>query len=246
MEEVLSLNDVELFLNGWAQSRMLKSYKVKTLDGAFFVEFDQLVGIRLRKYEAFIYDKMALQKYDFNQMSFGETHFLTLFFESYDFLEYLQSKKYLKVSDEYLMSLNTNDFFKLNLKQNYHTRIVSSLEEASWYNEMRRQNVITKNKLEDGKVKFFYIEIENKLVSFLRLSLIGNSGVIDDVKTLPEFRGKGFAKDLMIASIDFAKHLGISKVLLGSTEDGKKLYEKCAFKYLQVMNIFLRSNDKLT
>ncbi len=83
-------------------------------------------------------------------------------------------------------------------------------------------------------------EIDGRLVSNNGLVLYrkppsfrgttGIVGYVTNVYTLPEFRNRGLANELMKLLIAYAKNAGASKIHLGTTDDGRKLYEKHGFK----------------
>ncbi|WP_413288771.1 GNAT family N-acetyltransferase [Bdellovibrio sp. HCB337] len=58
----------------------------------------------------------------------------------------------------------------------------------------------------------------------------GVVGYVTNVYTIPEFRNLGIANDLMKLLIAHAKQAGATKIHLGATEDGRRLYEKNGFK----------------
>lgn len=74
----------------------------------------------------------------------------------------------------------------------------------------------------------------NGLVIYQRPpSLIGPSGLVGyvtNVYTLPEFRGRGIAGELMKILIQFAKNANVAKLHLGATKAGKSVYERVGFK----------------
>jgi len=57
---------------------------------------------------------------------------------------------------------------------------------------------------------------------------------------MPEFRNRGIASELMKLLITFAKNSGATKIHLGTTDDGRKLYEKHGFKDLAIPGLELR------
>lgn len=71
----------------------------------------------------------------------------------------------------------------------------------------------------------------------------GTTGVVaylTNVYTIPEFRNRGLASELMKLLIDHAKLSGATKIHLGTTSDGRKLYEKFGFKDVAVPAMELR------
>lgn len=68
----------------------------------------------------------------------------------------------------------------------------------------------------------------------------GIVGYVTNVYTMPDFRNQGIASELMKLLITFAKKSGATKIHLGTTEDGRKLYEKHGFKDLAIQGLELR------
>ncbi|MNT38454.1 Acetyltransferase (GNAT) family protein [compost metagenome] len=58
----------------------------------------------------------------------------------------------------------------------------------------------------------------------------GIVGYVTSVYTIPEFRKRGIAGELMKLLVAHAKEAGAGKIHLGTTDDGRKLYEKSGFK----------------
>lgn len=58
----------------------------------------------------------------------------------------------------------------------------------------------------------------------------GIVGYVTSVYTIPEFRKRGIAGELMKLLVAHAKAAGAGKIHLGTTEDGRKLYENAGFK----------------
>lgn len=57
---------------------------------------------------------------------------------------------------------------------------------------------------------------------------------------MPEFRGQGIASELMKLLISYAKSAGATKIHLGTSEAGRRLYEKHGFKNLAIPGLELR------
>lgn len=66
------------------------------------------------------------------------------------------------------------------------------------------------------------------------MTLSLNKGVarIDDVGTLPEFQGKGYATHLMNDVLFTAKQLGADHCFLESSDSGLGIYKKLGFELL--------------
>ncbi len=81
---------------------------------------------------------------------------------------------------------------------------------------------------------------ENKIVSIGSLCLFeripymenisGREGYILNIYTLPEYRKKGYGKQITEKLIEHSKEIGIKKLWLNASEEGKKIYLKLGFK----------------
>lgn len=68
----------------------------------------------------------------------------------------------------------------------------------------------------------------------------GIIGYVTNVYTIPEFRNQGIASELLKLLIAFAKNSRATKIHLGTTDDGRTLYEKHGFKDLAIPGMELR------
>lgn len=59
---------------------------------------------------------------------------------------------------------------------------------------------------------------------------VGKVGYISNVYTLPEWRGRGVASDLMRLIVAYAKRARLDKLHLGATDSGIGVYERVGFK----------------
>ncbi|MCU1602906.1 MAG: hydrolase [Frankiales bacterium] len=62
--------------------------------------------------------------------------------------------------------------------------------------------------------------------------LSGTRGHIASISTDPDFRRRGYARDVLSALMDWFHELGIVRVDLRATEDGRPLYESFGFQLL--------------
>jgi ribosomal protein S18 acetylase RimI-like enzyme len=76
---------------------------------------------------------------------------------------------------------------------------------------------------EDSALMFGYFH-NDKLIGFMGMKMCGN-GIckLDDIIILPEFRQKGYGKELLIFCKHKAKELGANKISLGMIDDNKRL-----------------------
>lgn len=71
-------------------------------------------------------------------------------------------------------------------------------------------------------------------------NLSGKEGYILNIYTLPEYRKKGYGKEITKKLIEYSKDIGIKRLWLNTSNEGKKLYSKLGFKNKEnEMEIFL-------
>jgi GNAT superfamily N-acetyltransferase len=58
----------------------------------------------------------------------------------------------------------------------------------------------------------------------------GQVGYVTNVYTLPEWRGRGIAGELMKLVVEHARSNGVDKLHLGATDSGKGVYKRVGFK----------------
>jgi ribosomal protein S18 acetylase RimI-like enzyme len=79
--------------------------------------------------------------------------------------------------------------------------------------------------------RFFGVELDGGVVSYADLYVDGTDAQVEDVGTLPEQRGKGYATAVILRAIDQARSAGADFVfLVADAEDWpKELYRKLGF-----------------
>lgn len=75
-------------------------------------------------------------------------------------------------------------------------------------------------------------------IASMTLSLNNNIARIDDVGTLPEFQGRGYATQLMQHALLEAKKLGAVDCFLEASESGLSIYQQLGFKPLFKNHIY--------
>jgi ribosomal protein S18 acetylase RimI-like enzyme len=91
-------------------------------------------------------------------------------------------------------------------------------------------------------LRHFSLYNQKKPIASITLSMHDNSiARIDDVGTLPEFQGKGYASALMRYVLSEAKKLGARHCFLESSDSGLGVYQKLGFESLFKNNIYSRT-----
>ena len=89
-------------------------------------------------------------------------------------------------------------------------------------------------------LRHFSLYKQGRPIASITLSLHDVIARIDDVGTLPEFQGKGYASALMTYALSEAKRLGASYAFLESSDSGLGVYQKLGFEPLFKNNIYSR------
>lgn len=89
-------------------------------------------------------------------------------------------------------------------------------------------------------LRHFSLYKQEKPIASITLSMNDAIARIDDVGTLPEFQGKGYATHLMRYVLFEAKKLGARHCFLESSDSGLGVYQKLGFETLFKNNIYSR------
>lgn len=91
-----------------------------------------------------------------------------------------------------------------------------------------------------ANLRHFSLYKREKPIASITLSMYDAIARIDDVGTLPEFQGKGYATHLMRYVLSKAKKLGARHCFLESSDLGLGVYQKLGFETLFKNNIYTR------
>ena len=89
-------------------------------------------------------------------------------------------------------------------------------------------------------LRHFSLYEQEKPIASITLSMHDTIARIDDVGTLPELQGKGYATHLMRYVLSEAKRLGAHHCFLESSDSGFGVYQKLGFEPLFKNNIYSR------
>jgi ribosomal protein S18 acetylase RimI-like enzyme len=88
----------------------------------------------------------------------------------------------------------------------------------------------------------FCVELDDRIVATTTLLCYGSRlAWIGMVLTLPDYRRRGFAQQLVKAALERAAAQNIESIKLDATADGQPLYEKLGFKTEQIIERWFRS-----
>lgn len=126
--------------------------------------------------------------------------------------------------------------FRINLLK----EVKKNNEDYDWGNYSKTLECYYNDSLSIGEVVAFLAEENENVVAisimcFYKIcpslyNLDGKIALITDMYTAPEYRNKGLGDKLLTDIMEYAKHLGYTKVTLNATDPGRRLYEKYGFK----------------
>ncbi len=123
----------------------------------------------------------------------------------------------------------------------------------------RKVTDIDKSKLSKENFEFFYedefnhntdstsqgtyvIENDGVIIGKSRLEVIDNIGGIYGLEVIPEYRGKGYGRELLLLSIKKLKELNVNSITLQVETNNKNalnLYKSCGFKENYTMDYYI-------
>ena len=87
----------------------------------------------------------------------------------------------------------------------------------------------------------YLIEIDNAVIGKVRLEVTNNIGGIYGLEILPDYRGKGYGRELLILSINELKRSNVKAIKLQvetKNRNALNLYKSCGFKENYTMNYY--------
>ncbi len=118
--------------------------------------------------------------------------------------------------------------------------VKSDIVNYDWSDYSQALKTFYKDNLSNGKVIAFLAEVSKNIVAIsimyfynvppLLSNLDGKMALLTDMYTVPKYRNNGFGTILLNNVMEYTKKLGYKKVVLNSTDSGRKLYEKYGFK----------------
>lgn len=145
---------------------------------------------------------------------------------------------------EYEMFL-TNNERKFNFLNDITLR-AATIKDSS---QLRKQDSIyfdNEDEVEDNTnevdvINSYLAEIDNDIVGKVRLELNNNVGGIYGLGVLPQYRSKGYGRDILTWSIKKLKEMGAKKIMLQvsvSNESALHIYTSSGFEITSTMNYF--------
>ncbi|MBU3158810.1 GNAT family N-acetyltransferase [Clostridium frigoris] len=83
---------------------------------------------------------------------------------------------------------------------------------------------------------------KEKIIGKIHISIINKEGFIYGLGVLPAFRGKGYGREILLATLDILKEKGADNIFLEVATQNKNaigLYESCGFEEISVMDYYV-------
>ncbi len=94
--------------------------------------------------------------------------------------------------------------------------------------------------LEDNFISYM-AEIKGKIIGKIHLSITNNEGFIYGLGVLPEFRGRGYGREILSSILDILNRKDVENIFLEVATENKNalsLYESCGFEEISVMDYY--------
>jgi len=88
----------------------------------------------------------------------------------------------------------------------------------------------------------YMAELHQKIIGKIHISIIDNEGFIYGFGVLPNCRGKGYGREILMSTLDVLKKKGVDNIFLEVATENKNalgLYESCGFQQVSVMDYYL-------
>lgn len=163
-------------------------------------------------------------------------------------MEFINSTGAIYRNSEYEM------FLKSNTKENTSTpRLIlrkatnADAKEIAWQNsiyfniEFKEEVTIIPEEEEKLGTTIYIAEVKGKIIGKVHLGINGQVGGIYGLGILPEYRGKGYGRDLLISAIEKLKEQNLKDIMLQVVVANKRalnLYKSCGFQETSTMNYY--------
>ncbi|SHJ29233.1 Acetyltransferase (GNAT) family protein [Clostridium amylolyticum] len=163
-------------------------------------------------------------------------------------MEFINSTGAIYGNSEYEM------FLKSNTKENTSTpRLIlrkatnADAKEIAWQNsiyfniEFKEEVTIIPEEEEKLGTTIYIAEVKGKIIGKVHLGINGQVGGIYGLGILPEYRGKGYGRDLLISAIEKLKEQNLKDIMLQVVVTNKRalnLYKSCGFQETSTMNYY--------
>ena len=151
----------------------------------------------------------------------------------YDHSEY---EMYLKANSNKSLSLS-NVVFRMAKKED--SREIAIQNSIYFGEEFNEENIPLIN--EDNRMVAYIAEVDNKIIGKVNLEVNNFVGAIYGLGVLPDYRGKGYGRDILMWAIEKLKEMNSKEVMLQVSVINKNalsLYKSCGFEETSTMDYF--------
>ena len=165
-------------------------------------------------------------------------------------LAFINSIKAEYVSAEYKMCLNKRKF-EVTYENRIKLRLTTSDDVAEVYRQNSIYSGISENEAEEDIEKSsttlddsfinYMAEIEGKIIGKIHISITDNEGFIYGFGVLPNFRGKGYGREILSSALDILKKKNVDNIYIEVATENKNalsLYEASGFEEISVMDYY--------
>jgi len=110
-------------------------------------------------------------------------------------------------------------------------------------NETVSDGIVASYRAKTGACQFFVLDYDGEPVAYgSGINAPNGMGMVEDLFTLPEFRGRGFASSVIAHCVQYCRERGADQILIGShaSESPKKLYRKLGFEPVFLTREFIK------
>lgn len=193
----------------------------------------------------------SLVKYEFTKRDINEM-LLLCDNNSIGGIEFIKSCCKDYHHSEYDMNLDMDETHKLNynlvFRQATHEDVKRiEKENFEFFYEYELEGIYGNEKYScDLSNCTYVIEVDNVVIGKSRLEINDNIGGIYGLEVLPNFRGKGYGRELLIQSIKKLKESNVKSITLQVESNNKNalnLYKSCGFKENYTMDYYSLKNN---
>ncbi|MBU3144034.1 GNAT family N-acetyltransferase [Clostridium sp. CF012] len=158
-------------------------------------------------------------------------------------------------SSEYKMCLNNktledmpNHVIKLRVATNEDN--IEIERQSSIYFGFPEKEADNKEDIENISIQVddnfisYIAELAGEIIGKVHISTTDNEGFIHGFGVLPEYRGKGYGREVLCLAMDILKKKQVDNIFLEVATENKKalgLYESCGFEEISVMDYYIVS-----
>lgn len=144
------------------------------------------------------------------------------------------------VKKEANKQLEKNNIILRKAKNNDGREI--AYQNSIYFNEEFNEQEISKPEEEEKCGLFIYVaELEEKIIGKVNLEVTNGVGGIFGLGVRPEYRGKGYGREILMKAIEILKEKGAKDIMLqveAKNSNALNLYKSCGFEETSTMNYY--------